>query len=415
MRLGWGVGVGVGVGLGLCACGTGMAQTVAAGGEHQVSGNLRLDYYRNPKQYDDRRDAFGPSAEIKLDSHWSEQLTSKADLRWHQSALGEGDAQAEVLEAYALWHGRQIDIALGKQIVAWGRADGINPTDNISPRNYRIALPYEEDQRAGSAALRVNYFPDTQRALTLTVAPGFQPSRLSLPQTDGLHFVDQQPPRSRWPFAVKFDQRGEAVDWSISYFRGYKLLPELRATPFADQVALHYPKIAVFGADIARNVGAYGLRAELARVLRDESQAADGLRNNWMLVTGIDRNFENDLNINLQLVAQQNTSDAASIAALTHTPLGAVNAVTFSQEGRHKLGATLRLGKKWRNGTLEAELLLFQYVNPATAYWRPLLAYALRDNVKLTLGAEHYAGRADSFFGRNKAIQTVFAEVKVQF
>ncbi|MFC5475899.1 hypothetical protein [Paraherbaspirillum soli] len=401
--------------LGLSAAGAALADEAAA--SHQFSGDLRLDYYHVSKELDRRHDVVGATGDVKIESDWRQNISSKAVVRWHDPELSQTAPRTEVLEAFALWHSDRVDLKLGKQIVAWGRADGINPTDNLTPRNYRVQLPYEEDQRSGVSALKMNYFPDAQKTITLYLTPSFQPSKAPLPPDDGIAFLDQRPAHNRWPLAWKYDARGDRLDWSLSYFRGYKLLPEWQATDSASTVALHYPKISVFGADAALNLGRYGLRAEVARVLRDEAQTAGGFRSDWMLVAGVDRNFDDDLNINLQLIAQQtgNLADAASIVGADQRNLATVNAISFNQERKNKFGATMRIGKKWLNGTLEAELLAFSYFQPNTSYWRPLVAYALQDNVKLTVGAELYYGRANTYFGGSKSTQSLFAELRYHF
>jgi len=403
--------------LGLAAVGSTQADDTTSA--HQFNANVRLNYYQVSKELHQHHDIVGATGDVKIESDWSESLTSKAEVRWHNPELDRSVAKPEVLEAFALWRSEQFDVKLGKQIVAWGRADGINPTDNLTPRNYSIQLPFEEDQRSGVSALKVNYFPDTQKTITFYLTPSFQPSKLPQSQARDIYFLDRQPTptRSRWPFGLKFDMRGDQVDWSLSYFRGFKLLPEWQASDSANTVILHYPKIAVFGADVTVNLGRYGWRAELARVERDEPQTVSGFRSNWMLVTGVDRNFYDNLNVNVQLILQQNgnVADLASIAGSNERNMALVNAIRFNQESARKLGSTMRVGKKWLNDTLETELLVFSYFKPNTSYWRPLLTYSFKDDMKITVGAELYYGKANTYFGSNKPIQGLFTELRYIF
>ncbi len=65
-------------------------------------------------------------------------------------AIGQGgDTRTRLIEGYAAVHFARADLHLGKQIIAWGRADGINPTDNVSPCDFTLLLPFEDDQRFG--------------------------------------------------------------------------------------------------------------------------------------------------------------------------------------------------------------------------------------------------------------------------
>lgn len=406
--------------LGLAITGSIKADELA--NSHQFNGNLRLNYYQVSKALPLRHDIIGATGELKLDSDWSESLFSRAVVRWHNPELNQTGsvARPDVLEAFALWRSDQFDVKLGKQIVAWGRADGINPTDNLTPRNYRIQLPYEADQREGVSALKVNYYPDTEKTLTFYLAPSFEPGRLPLsPQVENISFLDRQPEPigDRWPLGFKFDMVGNRVDWSLSYFRGYKLLPEWQATNKANTVIWHYPKISVFGVDAAVSFGRYGWRAELARVERDEPEVVGGFHSNWMLVTGVDRNFDDGLNVNVQLIVQRNdnVTDLASIGDPNKRNIASVNAILFNQKSEYKFGSTIRIGKSWLNDTLQTELLAFNYFSPTTGYCRPLLNYAIQDDINITVGAEFYFGKANTYFGSLKPMQGVFTELKYTF
>lgn len=385
--------------------------------QHHFSGNLRLNHYSRSKDFAKQSDLTGLTAELTLESTLSTAWRSKLVWRGHQENIGQGrrGAQGEWVEAFALWRGETTDVKLGKQIVAWGRADGINPTDNLTPRNYRRALPYEEDQRSGTTAIKVDHYQDAQKTWTFYLAPDFSPGLIPLP-TRSTRFHEQAPPNGPWPMALKFDQRSERLDWSLSYFHGFNAIPEFQSSALTpDVVNLHHPRITVYGADMAHNLGRYGWRAELARVIRSEPLSGAGLRSHWALVVGVDRNFDDDLNIGVQLVARRNSGEAPDAAGLSNPPWDALNAITFFQQGREKFGTTLRLDKKWLNGTLDTELLWVNFFDPGTSYWRPLLSYGLSDSVKLTAGAEVYRGLPDSYFGRNKPIETVFVEVKFMF
>src|SRR5262249_54766607 len=46
-----------------------------------------------------------------------------------------------------------LDLELGRQKLAWGRTDGVNPTDNLTPRDWTDPL---DEQRLSPWALRAN-------------------------------------------------------------------------------------------------------------------------------------------------------------------------------------------------------------------------------------------------------------------
>jgi len=94
----------------------------------------------------------------------------------------------EVSEAYGDWHLRSADLRLGVQKVAWGKLDGIPPTDVVNPRDYHDPLvqDFEERKIGVPAALGTYYLPDLPRfdlhelRATLVYVPITVPPRLAL-------------------------------------------------------------------------------------------------------------------------------------------------------------------------------------------------------------------------------------------
>ncbi len=74
-----------------------------------------------------------------------------AEARVRYGLQGDG-TQATVLdvrEAYVNAYAGPLSLRLGQQIVVWGRADALNPTSNLTPVDFRIRSPLEDDLRAG--------------------------------------------------------------------------------------------------------------------------------------------------------------------------------------------------------------------------------------------------------------------------
>jgi hypothetical protein len=96
----------------------------------------------------------------------------------------------EASEAYADVHLRRADFRLGIQKVAWGKLDGVPPTDVINPRDYHdpIVQDYEERKIGIPALLGTYYLPDVPRVdltglrATLVYVPIAVPPRLALRQ-----------------------------------------------------------------------------------------------------------------------------------------------------------------------------------------------------------------------------------------
>src|SRR6266849_10483866 len=163
--------------------------------EQRVTTLLRMDYFQSSNSLDGAENFVGTTLQVKALPRITEALDGK--IEWRGSARDLRDRhdygpESDLLEAYITAHFGQADLRIGKQIIAWGRADGINPTDNLTPRNYRVLLPLEEDQRFGTTSARLDTYLSQALTLTVFVSPYFEPDRFPLPTT-GLAVETQKP------------------------------------------------------------------------------------------------------------------------------------------------------------------------------------------------------------------------------
>ena len=392
----------------------------------RASGLLRSDYFSSSKSVDDKTDFYGVTGQIKLMPSVGERYDGKIEARFTAPDLKHDDrtpSTARLLEGYLTTHLNQVDLRVGKQNVAWGRADAINPTDNLTPRDYTVLLPFEEDQRFGTTAIRLDYYVTPEHTVTVFTTPLFEPSKISLPLPAGAVVINNKRPArtlSNSEAGLKFNKAGGETDWSASYYHGFSLLPEIRSRGFSNGTGLllelAYPEIDVFGADVARNYDSYGFRAEAAYILpkRYSGQERTLIRPYLYYVLGVDRTFFENLNLNLQCIGRlvHNYEDPESVADPVQRLLAVKNAILFGQQHRSTNGLTSRISDKWLSETLETELLLIVYFNPSSKYYRPLVTYAFTDRLKGSIGGEIYAGPQDSYWGLLKSNRGWFAELR---
>ena len=389
-----------------------------------LTGALRMNYFRSSRDLDDRTDFLGGTAQLKLLPSFNQVLDGKFEARFTNQDLGRnGSTDATLLEGYITLHAPRADLRVGKQIVAWGRADGVNPTDNLTPRDFNVLLPLEEDQRFGVTAVKLDYYATPEYTLTFFITPFFKPSKIPQPRGQG-ETIDRRPAQTlgNSELAFKLNRTGGALDWSVSYFHGYSTLPDARVRslgPAGPSLTLGYNKIDVIGGDFARNFGRYGVRGEVAYFFTGDREGRDPAVKNPFLyyVLGGDRTFFENLNINLQVVGRwvQNFTDPEAIADPITRAVAVQNAITDAQQDRTSYGLSSRIGKKWLNDTLEAEILLFANFTRHNTYIRPLLSYAFTDHLKTTVGADIYTGKEQTVFGRLKRNRGVFAELRYSF
>lgn len=387
------------------------------------SGAVRFDYFSSSRALDGRKDFPGGTLQAKIQPVWNSSLRGKLEGRITQPRLGSGTPESTLLESYLALRTETSEWRIGKQIVAWGRADGINPTDNLTPRNFTVLLPFEEDQRLGLTAFKLDYYLTEQHTLTFFTTPEFTPSTLPRP-TDGTQIVETRPGSALKDstVALKLNKTGDDIDWSASYFRGYSHLPDATLIGMSGGFPVlqwHYDKIEVWGADFAKNFGRWGVRGELAYYATQDKVGSDpAIKNPFLFyVIGADRTFFDNLNVNLQFIGRR-VSDFHDPATINDPLLRTVatqNAITDGQQDRESYGLSTRISDKWLNDTLETEMLVFGYITRPNYYIRPLVRYAFDDRFKGTLGGEIYTGADDTFYGRLKRNRTVFAEMRYSF
>ncbi len=383
-----------------------------------ATATLRLGYFHSARTLDERTGFANSIGEFKVRFELSDANRFELNARGGVYGVARTDSAAlgELLNAYWLNHSEHLDLRIGQQRIAWGRADGINPTDFFTPHDYVVMLPLEEDQRLSIAAIRADFGITAQQVLQIVVQSSFRPTRLPIPP--GVRIEEEND--AEWTdlqTGLRYSYVGEDLEGSASIYRGLFTLP-LTAPLGVDAAGptfLHwYPRIWGAGGDVAKSIGKVGLRAEIAYIHSDDSEVRPIFQPYVFFVGGGDRSFDN-WNVNLQAVVHHTPNWHDPNATLD--PLERVariqNAVLFGQSRRTEYGATARIAKNWFNETLNAELLGIFNINTHNSLVRPLLSYAVNDRQKAYLGAEYYSGPDDSYFGQLKRNRTIFFEYRM--
>lgn len=327
-------------------------------------------------------------------------------------------------EAYINLYLGNFDVRVGKQIYAWGRADGFNPTDNLTAWDFSDLLD-TDDEKIGVVSARANYYVGDWSVETVVV-PTFTASLLPAGATS--RWWPELPatvPNPRDPqstlaasytfarpilpdesaknvqYAVKLSGLARGWDFSVSWFDGFDDLPAIHATTVVDsalttaEITLQsrYHRRRAIGSDFATAFGGLGLRGEAAYYLTEDWDGTDPAIDDPYLqyVLGLDYTFRDvlpgkDLFVLLQWVQEVQMPDRNTIYRLTD----------LNHLFRKSLiaKADLSLGEF-------AKLTFEGVVNFETDGWwaRPGLEWSVTDGVKLLAAADLLGGPDDSFFG----------------
>ena len=266
-----------------------------------------LTYLQRPQAHQiNGRNQFILQGELRHQAGNTADLFGAVELRYDETDPTRNRVYLD--EAYVNLYLGDVDVRLGKQVYAWGRADGFNPTNNLAAWDFTDVLD-TEDEQLGLVSARAVYYRGAW-ALEGVLAPDFAPSTLPGPHArwwpelpaavDNPLYPAAGPPRLqvRYTFA-EADRPDEGLtalqyalrlsgtvrgwDVSTSWFDGFDDLPALHLTPSPDlasgatdvRVMPVYHRRRVVGADFATTVGGAGLHGEAAYYLTDDWDGTD--------------------------------------------------------------------------------------------------------------------------------------------
>lgn len=301
----------------------------------------------------------------------------------------------QLREAYAYYSDEHWDLRAGRQIIAWGVADGIRITDIISPMDYTEFLAQDyDDIRIPVGGLRLRYSREKWCAEVVAVPVS---SFFELP-TDGENPWSVGPiPISNEPshrlcnmeYGGKLSFFLSGIDFSLSALHTWNKMPVVCGG------IGQYRRMTMLGADCSLPLGRFVVRGELAEYL-DEAQPS----------------------------ASQDVPRAASTNALLGIDWYAGNDWSLSAQYAHKYVAcgehrntglaTFRISKDLLRNTLALQSFAYIDVTNGGIYNRLSADYALNDQLHATLGYDFFHADRGSFTVYDNNSE-VFVKLKYSF
>lgn len=207
--------------------------------------------------------------DARVDSH--DRVDSRIAGVWSDRGLRR--PPVAVRRASVAIRGRGVTVEIGKQLIRWGKADVLIPTDRFAPRDN---LEVVDNEFLGVSAVRVTY---ERGANTIDAIwqPTFTPSRLpiagqrwaTLPANVAAAMaaaaasptlsvsVSERP--VSWPtrtqYGIRWNHVAEGFEFSVSYFDGLNHLPRVElvpgAIPLQFDIARTYVDMKMAGVDLA--------------------------------------------------------------------------------------------------------------------------------------------------------------------
>lgn len=298
-------------------------------------------------------------------------------------------SDAELREFYLTWSADRFEIRAGKQQQAWGRADYFRIVDVWNPLDLReFLLPYFDNYSLGRqprGMLITDYFGDVWEQ-QLIIAAQRKATRLAPAGSDfAINGMPASlPPVHEYGDGVDIGWRGKRFwagnDIELYAFHGYHADEML--TVDNTQLVREQAKRDMLGTSLARPLGDWVLRSDIAHYLREGRQTEAGIEDSsrTSALLGFDR-VDNEWTWNLQL-------------ATTHW---------YDEERNHDdvWESSVSVEKNWSRYRLTTGLLwLVNWVDDSSQLWRASVSYEFLPQWKISFAGVAFDGKDDTQFGQ---------------
>lgn len=359
----------------------------------------------------------------------------------------------EVREAYVQVFGflsKKLDLKVGRQLIVWGTADKLNPTNNINPYDLEDILDF--GRHRASDAININYYFNNNYSLQGVFIPFFQPANLpvgifanvlmptiNLPQGMALKGFSDTLLMPKYNLGesstagFKFKGYAKGVDFSLSYLWGRDGLPVSTRNTFipVDTLGgininsqLSFTRTHIIGADMATSIAGIGFWAEAAAFIPEKNVIMtndlsalyplspipvtmdtillDKTKPYIKFIVGGDYNFKDGSYLNIQYLH----------GFINETGSDNLNDYFF-----------MRYEKKFFNEKLKIAPIGGAFIvtdwkktkdNYAIAYI-PQITYKATSDIEITLSAAIFDGKGDNLFAKLKDYNMFMFKMKYSF
>ena len=337
-------------------------------------------------------------------------------------------------EAYYRYSGEIWDISVGRQVIAWGQADGFKLTDVLSARDSAEFIAFSGDEaRRPSDSVRLRFFHDLFTFEAVAV-PFFTPNKLprfgfEQGAKDGLYYIDtpdtfdMQTPFGTLTTPIAYTKTESAkpkmftdteaaarfsfflpgIDFSVSGFYGWDKNPRYvkkgvvklsGPTPTEVQLSINqdYYRVGMAGFDAAIPAGDVTVRLETAWVggryfePKNQNPIPGALG-----ADGIPLTFKSTLQKHqlLMLAGIDWLKDSWTLSGQYFEDL-ILNHKSDIERPIHKGFVSLNVSKTFLRDTLKLSASGVIDINYGSTFSTYSVGYALTDNISFALGSDVY-------------------------
>ena len=381
----------------------------------QLTGEVTAGLWSSNRMLDDRHAVSSNRLKLNLDWQASDNLQLRSAV-WALSSPERLDGKREdagVTEFYIRNRDWPCTPALGRKLVLWGRADGINPTDLVSPTNFRRLTPENNDQRSGNWGLHLDCAAGQGR-LQVHVLDRFEFNDVPLRQTPGVTFIEEDP-SVRPTLALKYDVLGSSADWSVSFIDGHDPFPTFAVrnmTPQGITLGQYATRMRMLGSDLTLVRGETAYRAEIAWVDFQQASATSVARRRpyTSLIGGAEWYLGDRETVSVQGFWRHLQSVSSRPGNPLMEQVQEAQALISNERDTDQYGLTFRYARPFLDS--KANLDIFAVWTEPRGDWmlRGRVKYALTDSWRINTGFDLFRGPQDAFLGQLRNNSLTFVE-----
>lgn len=324
-------------------------------------------------------------------------------------------SKVDLREIYLEYIGNNWDARLGKQIIVWGKADGLRITDIICPGDYSEFIARDfDDIRIPVEVAKLRYMHDVT-TFELLWLPFFEPTILpgsdnpwgySVNYSDNYVIEDAVTPEKKLnnsEIAGKVSFYMSGFDFAMSYFHTWDDNAVYQENSVGDSVYItpKYHRLDFVGLEMNKPLGDFVLRAETA-VYQGKHLATssnDLMKKNLVkMMMGLDWYPGGDWTFSAQL-----SNDLI------------LDYDDDLSNDQNEVISTLNISRKLLRQTLQISNMVYWGITGNDLYDRVSVDYAMNDNLHLLCGIDYFGGDDSGSFGYYKDNSQLWLKAKFSF
>lgn len=336
-----------------------------------------------------------------------------------QNYIMPDQTSIELREAWFDYTSDNWDLRIGRQIIIWGKADGLRITDFISPYNLSEFLAQDyDDIRMPVDAVRFRFLmenmdieliwlPIFQQGILPEEGSPWMPKQSNFSEFDVVKIQEQQLPEKtigNGEFGGKISFYLPGIDFSLSTFYTWNDFPIYNSQISDDSITVNpeFYRYAFIGADFSASLADFVVRGEAAYYFNEKFDAKNpryGIynRNSIAFLLGLDWYPGNDWTIIAQISDDLIMNYHKQISDNEQSWLSTINISKSLFRNRLKLSTFAYIG--FDGGEL---------------FNRSSINYSLTDELHLLVGFDFFDGN-NGMFGQYKDNNEIWMKAKYSF